>query len=227
MTFELTQILGEQTPDRLEEEVAAHVGRRRETVAKPVVEPGHQIDGLASHRLLRRDEHRLALREERERVDALRQLDEVELGPGRRRIAAGLPHLEAPERAQHDEPRSRDVACRVRGVAPIGQCLCAVRRQPLRLARALHLNQASAIPYQVEEPTVLGILDAGSRLVAVSPVTREQLVEVGLRFGPLAAVVQTPLACEVDKPALDLLASHRLTPGQGQTASCSDESVTA
>ena len=52
MAFELSEILGEEAPDRLQEEVATDVRARGEAVTELVIKPGHKADRLSGHRLL-------------------------------------------------------------------------------------------------------------------------------------------------------------------------------
>lgn len=123
MPFELPEILGEHAPDRLQQEVPQHVGTGRAAVAEDAEQYGDERYGLARHRRLGSDEHRLALGEEHQRVDAIGELQQIELGA--RLVGEGprLPDLEAPERAQHDEPRCGNVAARIGSVAPVVQGL--------------------------------------------------------------------------------------------------------
>jgi hypothetical protein len=50
--FELAEVLCEQAPHRLQQEVATHVGSRRVAITETVVEVRHKPDGRARHRLL-------------------------------------------------------------------------------------------------------------------------------------------------------------------------------
>jgi hypothetical protein len=101
-----------------------------------------------------------------------------------------------------------------------------MRGQSPCLARALHLDQTALRPEEVDDPSLLRFLEAGAGVVAIRAVALEQPVQEALRLRPLTALVQTPLAREVDEVALDLLARHT---GRkvDQTASFSVESATA
>ena len=208
VAFELTEVLGEQASDGLQQEVAANVGGRSQPVAQLVIEPGHQAHGLPRHGLLRCHEDGLAIGEEHQRVHPVGQIDEIEPRAWLGRIGAGLPDLEAPKRAQDDEAGCGHVVSGVGRVAPVRQCLLAVRLEPPGLARTLHLHDAAAWPDEVEELPLLSILEECADPLAIGSVAVEQLVEERLRFGAFAALVEAPLPREVDESSLDLLARH-------------------
>jgi len=102
-------------------------------------------------------------------------------------------------------PGRRAVLRRVGAAAPVVECLGAMVNEPAGLARSLHLDDADAVPDEVEETAVLGILEARD-VFTDSAVAGEQLVEEGLRFGPLGAGVHAPLLRELGEAAADLLA---------------------
>ena len=98
----------------------------------------------------------------------------------------------------------REVVLGIGGVAPVAEGLLAVSSQASCLARALHLDEADSRPDQVQEAAGLRLLEARADLIAILAVGCEQLVEERLRLGALAAVVEAPLARELDEVALDV-----------------------
>ena len=202
------KILGEHAPDALKREVAQLVWRRRPTLSQGGEETGDEPNGILRHSGLSADEHRLVAREEHQRVEALRQFDEVELSPRRGGVLARLPDLEAMKGAEDNEMWGGKVVLGIGGIAPIAEGLLAVLGQVPRLARALHLDEADPRPDQVQEAAGLWLLEPRADLVAILPVGREQLVEERLCLGALAAVVEAPLARELDEVALDLFNGH-------------------
>ena len=91
-----------------------------------------------------REEERLLVREEVERLVAIWQLGEVEAVKRCRGEPAGLPDLETLERGEHDEARRGETGCRVVGVMPVLQRLGAVPNETIGLAGPLHLNDRDA-----------------------------------------------------------------------------------
>lgn len=155
MALQLAEILGEHAPDRLQQKIAQLVGTGGPAVAEPAEDADHVRDRLARHRFLGSHEHRLAFGEEHERVDPIGQVDQLELDPRRVRERARLPDLEALKGAEDDESGRRDVASRVRRVAPIVQRLRAVSCKPTRFARPLHLDDAATGPEEIEKAPLL------------------------------------------------------------------------
>ena len=102
----------------------------------------------------------------------------------------------------------RKVMLGIGGVTPVAKGLLAVLGQASCLARALHLDEADPRPDQVQEAAGLRLLEARADLVAILPIGREQLVEERLRLRALTAVVEAPLARELDEVALDFFNSH-------------------
>lgn len=93
------QVLGEQRPHRLEHELAQVLDARRPPVAQPRVHVRDERDRLAGELRLARHEHRLAPRQEEQRLEPVGQLREIERRPWLRVDGARLPHLEAVEGA--------------------------------------------------------------------------------------------------------------------------------
>lgn len=202
------EVLGEERPDDLEDELRELVAAARPPLAQALVEVGQERDGLASELGLPAREVRLPPGEEEERVEVLGQLREVERRAGLVVDGAGLPHLEAVERAEHDVPRGGHR--RRPRVAPVGEGLLAVLLQPPRLAGPLHLEDADARPDHVHEAAAGGrVLEAGADLLAIGAVAGQELGKEGLGLRPLGAAVAAPARGELGKVAADLLAGQR------------------
>ena len=109
MPLELAEILREEAPQRLEQEVPPDVRSRSHAVSEPVIEVGHELDRLPGHCLLRGNEDRLAVRQEHQRVPAIGKIEQREVGARLVGEGSGLPDLEALEGAEHNESRRRHV----------------------------------------------------------------------------------------------------------------------
>src|SRR5439155_17139645 len=120
---------------------------------------------------------------------------------------ARLPDLELVEGAEDDVTRRR----RGRGprLLPVSECLLAVRRKPVDLARTLHFHDADAGPEEIHESVRAVLLETRSNGLAVNPVTGKQLVQKRLRLRALRAVIAAPAHGELPHaPAAHLLAGR-------------------
>ncbi|HUH15422.1 MAG TPA: hypothetical protein VML35_06025 [Gaiellaceae bacterium] len=208
MARDLREVLGEEAPHCLEQEVAEHVVVRRHPVLELLVEVDDVDDSLASELRLPAGEHGLVAGEEEQRVVLVGQVDQVEHHPRRLRVRTRLPDLEPAGGAEHDPTRRRRARRRVGGVLPVVERLLAMGRQPAGLGRRLHLDQAHARPDQVDERGALPLLE-GRDILTSGAVTVEKLVQEALGLAPLPAVVHAPLGGQHGEPRADLLAGQR------------------
>jgi len=176
---DLAEILGEQAPDALQEEVSEDIGIGRATVAQLLVQIDEMDDRLTRERRLAAGEDRFATGQEEQRVVLIGQVDQVEHDARRPGIRAGLPDLQPAEGAEDDIGWSGCVRLGVGRLAPVREGLLAVRGEPLCLRRRLHLDHAHARPHEINEPTCLVLLEVRNRRT-ICPVAGEKLVQVGL-----------------------------------------------
>ena len=139
------EALGEEAPDELEDEVADLadlIGRGPPRAA--LVEATHDGCGVGRQLAAVREEERLLVREEVERLVTIWQLGEVEAVKRRRREPTRFPDLEALERGQDDEARRGETGYRIVGVMPVLKRLGAVFGETIGLAGPFHFNDRDA-----------------------------------------------------------------------------------
>lgn len=181
MRREHLQVLGEEGPDELEDELRELLSIACAPLAEPLVQVSDERDCLAGQLGLAAGEIGLPVREEQQRVEVLRELGEFEGDPGRRVHGTRLPDLEAVEGAQYDVPRRGHLGRP--GIAPVVEGLHAVLIEAPGLARPLHLDDADTRPEHVHEsPGAGGVLEAGAHLLPVRAVAREELRQERLCF---------------------------------------------
>jgi hypothetical protein len=201
------QVLGEHRPDALQDEIAQDVQVGGVTLPQLLVEIGDKRDRLARELRSPALEHRIAAGEEVQRVEIVREIDEIEHEPRFRVDRARLPDLETVERAQHHVPR-RGRRGRAR-LLPVMQELSAMLWEPGDLGRPLHLDDADARPEQVHEAARSVILKPRAGRLAIDAVALEKLVQERLRLGALRTLVPAPVRRELGEATPNLVFGGR------------------
>ena len=126
---DLAEILGEEAPDALEQEVTQDVGAGGAGAVQLLAQIDDMNDGLARQLGLPAREDRLASGEEEQGVVLIGQVDQIEHDARRGREGAGLPDLKLVEGTEDDVRRS-GVFAGIRGVSPVVErCLrCSLSR---------------------------------------------------------------------------------------------------
>src|SRR5581483_5818878 len=167
-------VLGEETPDALQDQVRADVRLRAAALLEPLEDLRHE-----RHRLTREfgailDVPGPEAAEEAQRLVLLRKGVEIERRHRTVPVNPRLEHLEPAERA--DDDVTSGLPGPPADVLPVLESLLAVSGEVACLARALHLDDADSRPDHVDDPGAGRILEVGD-VLPVDAVAGEQLVE--------------------------------------------------
>lgn len=210
------EVLGEETPHELHDERPQRLRGGGPPGDEGLVEIADDPRGVLGEPTLTRAEERhvAGAGEEEQRLVAVGQLVQGELRARTVREAARLPHLELPERAEHDVRRGGPARPGIRRRPPVVQRLPSVLRQPVRFGRRLHLDDNHARQMHIHDPhRGMRVLEDRAQISAVRAVAGDELVEEALRLAPLGAGVVPPASRELRQRRPDLLAAGRRAGG--------------
>lgn len=140
----------------------ALVGSALAALVEALEQLGELADRLDRDRGAIGVEQRLVAEEEKQRLEAVGKLGEVERDPRPTGELAGLPDLEALEGAEDDVLGRRYPLVGLGRRLAIAERLHPMLGEPLGLARCLHLDQADAGPDQVVETAGLVLLNSAT-----------------------------------------------------------------